>query len=127
MNTNNTELISMMNESRWKSVYSNFQSEELPFLYRLKTIDGEFFPQSVNELRFDCREVFPEKFKVVEWLEIHSFEKTKTGKLIPPQINDHTDLAIEIARQSKARYIKTDYGIKIVGYVKRSEVESVQK
>ena len=58
-----SNLISLMNNSRWNNVYLNFQDQNLPFLYRSKTIDGEYFPELNNNLRFDYREVFPKNFK----------------------------------------------------------------
>lgn len=96
-------------------------------MYRSKTIDGEYFPESTDSLRFDCREVFPKNFKDIEWIEIHSKEKINRGELLTPKIIDHTDLAKEIAINSKARFIETEYGIKIVGYVSNLEINKVKK
>ena len=112
-------LFGVMNDTKWQAVYEIFQDPDLPLLYRSKTIDGEVFPE--DHLRFDIREVFPQYFSSLQWLEIHSKEVVADGGLLPPRINDHTAVAIELANKAKARFTVTDYGIKIWGYIKVGE------
>ena len=115
----NNNYFGVMNNCKWMATYNLFQDEELPFLYRSKTIDGEVFPE--DHLRFDVREVFPRHLESLLWLEIHSIEKIEIGELIKPETIDHTYLAIQLAEKAKARFTTTEYGLKIWGYVEQNQ------
>lgn len=112
-------LFGVMNETKWKAVYSEFQGAGLPFLFRSKTIDGEIFPE--DHLRFDVREVTPQHLLSIMWLEVHSKEEKYMGDLLPLKLFDHTESAIELTRKAKARFTLADYGIKIWGDTRPGE------
>jgi hypothetical protein len=109
----------VMNNCKWDAIYNIFKNEDLPFLYRSKSIDGSVFPE--GHLRFDVREVMPLHNESLLWLEIHSIQKESVGRLIEPKIVDNTPLAIELAEKAKARFTITDYGLKVWGYVEQRE------
>lgn len=109
----------VMNNCKWNAIYSLFQGEGLPFLFRSKSIDGSVFPE--DHLRFDVREVMPLHNESLLWLEVHSIKKESIGRLIEPKVIDNTSLAIELAEKAKAGFIITDYGLKVFGYIEHNQ------
>jgi hypothetical protein len=109
----------VMDNCKWDAIYNLFQNEDLPFLYRTKSIDGSVFPE--DHLRFDVREVMPRYNESLLWLEVHSVEKIEIGKLVKPRGVDNTACAIELVEKAKARFTLTDYGLKIWGYLEQGE------
>ena len=107
----------VMNNTRWKETINSLLTCEHHFEYECSYVD--FGGNEDFGSRFDVREVLPEYYSQILHLDIHTLNYEHIGELVKPKHINKSHLAFPYLK--KARYVVTDFGVRVYGYVKAGE------
>lgn len=116
----NEGLTPVLNNTKWNRLFELLKSNGSFFQYRSKNINGAYFPEDGTSYTPEIEQYWG-NFLAKEWLEIVSIRSHSRGALLKPEIEDFTKEAVRIAHEAGVKFTMTENGIKVWGYVRKSE------
>lgn len=113
-------ITSVLNNTKWQRLFEILNESPINFRYRRTDLDGNIFPKENSPPTGEIAQIYGD-FLIMEFLEVTALVETRTGMLTNPKIEDFTQELISLAHQAGVKFTEILHGVKIYGYVRRSE------
>ena len=113
-------ITSVLNNTKWERLFNLLNESPYMFTYRRLDLDGNTFPKEGSHPTGEIAQIYGE-FWSMEWLEIGAIREVRTGMLTAPIVENHTNELVALALEAGVKFTTTSQGIKVYGYVRRSE------
>jgi len=110
----------VLNNTKWRKLFDLLNNSNKMFFYRSKDLNGSTFPIDGSSYTPEIEQYWG-AFKSMEWLEILSYKEHRRGALLKPEIEDFTSELIAIAHSAGVKFTLIPRGIRVWGYVRKSE------
>ena len=110
----------VLNNTKWQRLFELLHKSPFSFRYRRTDIDGVIFPKGDSPSTGEIAQIYGE-FWSMEYLEITAIVETRTGMLTEPKVENFTAELIALAHEAGVKFTATNQGIKVYGYIRKSE------
>lgn len=110
------QLISVMNDSRWRRLIAVLNDLPISCTFRRKDVREPMWEDA--QWDSDFHHVFGGSWASIEWIEINAKIEKPRGQLVPPSIDDRTDELQNALRQARVPFTVEHGNTRVWGYTR---------
>lgn len=108
-------LTCILNDTKWRQLFTTLERMQGVLCFRRRDVRDA--PDLTPGWDGDIYHVFG-GWENIEWLDIRAQVSRRRGALLPPDVEDHTDILMEAVRSSGVPFTMTSDGVRVWGYLR---------